>query len=109
MNWLVDFMTKPSWPDGPVLTGDVGLAPTSMGTVGERMEIVLALPPWLRVRAEGYNDRYLVAASEMELYGGPVFGDFYRNATVGRVEVATGLSAGPARITADASGRYEYG
>lgn len=98
-----------AWSDGSALTGGVGLAPTSMGTVGERLEVVLILPPWLRVRAEGYNDRYLVAASDMELYGGPVFGDSYRNATVGRVELSTSFSAGPARISADASGRYEYG
>lgn len=93
--------------EGFSIQGDIGLAPTTMGTVGERVELNIRFPPMFRLQLAGYNDRYLSAAQEMDLYGGPVFGDASRDVTTGRLSLHAAFNLGPIRLTPYLSGSYE--
>ena len=93
--------------EGFSIQGDIGLAPTTMGTVGERVELNVRLPPTLRLQFSGYNDRYLSAAQEMDLYGGPVFGDASRDVRIGQLNLHAGFSLGSLKLTPFISGSYE--
>jgi hypothetical protein len=80
-----------------------------MGTVGEKFTLAFALPPWLRCTVELLDERYLLAAEDMELYGGSVFGDASRTSRTGQIRLGLGFPLGQVRFLVEGSGRYESG
>ncbi|OHE70285.1 MAG: hypothetical protein A2Z99_07895 [Treponema sp. GWB1_62_6] len=93
-------------------SADVGVLPTSMGTVGERVELATTLPPFFNLSFEGVQERILTANADMDLYGGPVRGDTSRESLRGRGRAGAALSLGGFRLapyaafTAESSSAY---
>lgn len=85
----------PCYAEGFGLTADAGVAPTSMGTVGESIAVGLTLPPVFRLDLQGSRMKYLENAADMELYGSKVFGDTSRDSLIGAARLGAVFNVGP--------------
>lgn len=73
-------------------SANAGVAPTTMGTVGETLSVGATLPPVFRLSLSGTRMTYLQSASEMELYGSDVFGDTSRKTLAGTARLGAAFT-----------------